>query len=489
MTSLVPVEGRPVRTRFEPAPSGSIHVGNARTALFAWLWARQNGGVMVLRIADTDATRARDEHIESLIDVTTWLGLDWDEGPDVGGPHEPYKQSLRYDLYRSAADAMLASGAAYRCYCTPEELDASRKALMAAGKPPRYDRRCLGRSDDERASLEAAGVMPAIRFLIPDGETVFTDLVRGEVLFRHEELSDFIILRADRTPTYLLAASYDDLHMGMTHIVRGEDLLSATPRQLMLLAAMGAEVMPEYAHLPLIVGADRQPLSKRHGHTSVEHYRANGFLPEALMNYLALLGWSYGDGITEKLSKAQLIAAFSFANVSRNPAAFDVAKLTAINGDYIRELSAEALADRLTPYLEQSGIEPDRGLLLAIIPLIQERMQTLTEAPPMIRFLFTETAEPDEAAAAFLTADHAPWLEQYLAVLEPLESWDEDSIKSVMYGVQEALELKKKVAFMPVRAAITGSKVSPPLFESLAILGRERSLTRLRVGLERARGG
>ena len=488
MTSPVPAPGI-VRTRFEPSPSGSIHVGNARTALFAWLWARQHAGALVLRIADTDAARAKEEHIDELIDVLHWLGIDWDEGPDVGGSHGPYKQSLRYDLYRRTADAMLASGKAYRCYCTPEELDASRKALLAAGKPPRYDRRCLSRTDEDRAALEARGVMPAIRFLVPEGESVFEDLVRGEVRFRHEEISDFIIMRADRSPTYLLSAAYDDLHMGMTHIVRGEDLLSATPRQMMLFEAMGSTEFPRCAHLPLIVGADRQPLSKRHGHTSVEHYRENGFLPEALMNYIALLGWSTGDGMTEKLSKDQLIKHFSFEHVSRNPAAFDAAKLTAMNGDYIRELTPEQLAERLTPYLHEAGIEPQRDLLLAIIPLIQERMQTLTEAPPMIRFLFTDDIQPDEAAAALLTPESAIALEQYAAVLEAIPGWDTEEIKVAMYGVQEALGLKKKVAFMPVRAAVTGSKVSPPLFESLAVLGRQRSLERIKKGVERAKQG
>ncbi|MHB8513691.1 MAG: glutamate--tRNA ligase [Actinomycetota bacterium] len=470
-----------IRTRFEPAPSGSIHVGNGRTALFAWLWARQNDGAFILRVADTDASRARDEHIDSLIEMLHWLGLDWDEGPDVGGPHAPYRQSLRYDMYRKAADAMIASGRAYHCYCTPEELDLSRKQMMAAGKPPRYDRRCLSRTPEEKASLEAAGLKPAVRFFVPEGETVFEDLVRGEVRFRNEEISDFIIMRADRTPTYLLAAAYDDLHMEVTDIVRGEDLLSSTPRQIMLFDAMGASHFPKTAHLSLIVGSDRQPLSKRHGHTSLEFYRESGFLPEALMNYIALLGWSYGDGTTEKLSRSELIKHFSFEHVSRNPAAFDVPKLTAMNGDYIRELAPTDLADRLTPFLKD--LNPDRELLLRIIPLIQERMQTLVEAPPMIRFFFS-SVEPDESARSFLTPEYVTVLEHSLEALSKIEKWETDAIKEALFGVQESLGLKKKVAFMPVRAAVTGSKISPPLFESLEVLGRERSLERIRYGSE-----
>lgn len=480
MTSPLPT----VRTRFEPSPSGSLHVGNGRTALFAWLWTRKHDGAFVLRIADTDKARVIEEQIDELKDVLVWLGLDWDEGPDVGGPHTPYRQSERFDLYAAAADAMVKKGAAYLCYCTQEELDAQRAEQRAAGKPPRYNRRCLNLTDAERQAFEAEGRRPAIRFLVPDGETVFDDLVRGEVRFRHEEISDFVILRADRSPLYLLAAGYDDMVMEMTHIVRGEDLLSATPRQMMLFDAMGAPEYPRYAHLPLIVGSDRQPLSKRHGHTSIEYYRENGFLPEALINYIALLGWSYGDGTTEKFSRDQLIEFFSFEQVSKNPAAFDIPKLTAMNGDYIRELPPVELAARLLPYLKAAGLDPDPGLLASIVPIIQERMQTLTEAPPMIAFFFAEV-DPDEAALQFLTPEYVEALQRYVEVLEKLEPWGTETIKEAMYGVQEELGLKKKVAFMPVRAAVTGSRVSPPLFESLEILGREKTLERLRAALVR----
>lgn len=477
-----------VRTRFAPAPSGSLHVGNGRTALFAWLFARQHDGTFVLRIEDTDASRATEEHMHGVMDVLRWLGLDWDEGPDVGGPHGPYRQSERYDLYRERADAMVASGAAYRCYCTPDELDERRKAALKSGKTPGYDRRCLGLTDAQRAAYDTEGRMPAIRFLVPDGETVFEDLVRGETRFDHATIADFIILRADRSPTYVLAAATDDMEMRMTHVVRGEDLITATPRQMLLFAAMGHTDVPRYAHLPLIVGADRQPLSKRHGVTAIEHYRDNGFLPEALTNYLALLGWSFGDGVTEKFSRDELVKQFTLQNVSRNPAAFDIPKLTAINGDYIREMAPDEFARRLVPYLEREGLAPDPGLLAAIVPLIQERMQLLTEAAPMIRFFFTDDVAPDEAAAAWLVPDYAEALERYVEALGALPVWETEAIKTAMFGVQESLGLKKKAAFMPVRAAVTGAKISPPLFESLEVLGRERSLDRIRAGLARARG-
>jgi len=478
-----------VRTRFAPAPSGSLHVGNGRTALFAWLFARQHDGVFVLRIEDTDASRATEEHMHGVMDVLRWLGLDWDEGPDVGGPYGPYRQSERYERYRERADAMVASGAAYPCYCSPEELDERRKAALKAGKTPGYDRRCLDLTQAQRAVFEAEGRAPAVRFLVPEGETVFEDLVRGESRFDHATISDFIVLRADRSPTYLLAAANDDMEMKMTHVVRGEDLITATPRQMMLLAAMGATDVPRYAHLPLIVGADRQPLSKRHGVTAIEHYRDNGFLPEALTNYLALLGWSYGDGVTEKFSRDDLVKHFALENVSRNPAAFDIPKLTAINGDYIREMRPDEFARRLLPSLERDGLTPDPATLAEIVPLIQERMQLLTEAAPMIRFFFTDDIEPDEQAAAWLVPEYAPALERYAVVLEALPVWETEAIKAAMFEVQEGLGLKKKAAFMPVRSAVTGAKISPPLFESLAVLGRERSLARIRAGLERARAG
>ena len=484
MTS--PVER--VRTRFAPAPSGSLHVGNGRTALFAWLFARQHDGAFVLRIEDTDASRATEEHMHGVMDVLKWLGLDWDEGPDVGGPHGPYRQSERYDLYRARADSMVASGAAYPCYCSPEELDERRKAAMKAGTTPGYDRRCLNLTDAQRALFVAEGRVPAVRFLVPAGETVFDDLVRGETRFAHATIADFIILRADRSPTYLLAAATDDMEMRMTHVVRGEDLITATPRQMLLMAAMGATSVPRYAHLPLIVGADRQPLSKRHGVTALEHYRDNGFLPEALTNYLALLGWSYGDGVTEKFSRDELVKHFTLENVSRAPAAFDIPKLTAINGDYIREMPPEQFAQRLMPSLERDGLAPDPALLARIVPLIQERMQLLTEAAPMIRFFFTDDIQPDEQASVWLIPEYATALERYIEVLEALPEWTTEAIKTAMFGVQEGLGLKKKAAFMPVRAAVTGTKISPPLFESLEVLGRERSLARIRAGLRRARG-
>ncbi|MCA1831300.1 MAG: glutamate--tRNA ligase [Actinomycetota bacterium] len=473
-----------VRVRFAPAPSGSLHVGNARSALFNWAYARHFDGAFVLRIEDTDASRATGAAMHDLMDVLRWLGLNWDEGPDVGGRFAPYRQSERFDLYRRAAEGLVRSGRAYHCYCTPEELDQRRKEAMAAGRPPGYDGRCRTLSDVDRAKLEGEGRPHALRFWVQEGATEFQDLVRGAVRFENNQIPDFVIVRSDGSPTYLLAAGHDDLAMEITHVIRGEDLLSATPRQLMLYEAMGFRNPPKFAHMPLIVGADRQPLSKRHGQTSVEHYRSEGFLPEAMVNYMALLGWSFGDGTTERFTREQLVEQFALEAVSHNPAAFDVPKLTALNGEYIRGLPVDELARRLTPF---TG-EVDDVLLLRVVPLVQERIAKLTEAAPMLRFFFTDEPPMDEAAVAkFLNADFVEALDGYLNALSSLGEWDHASIETAMRGVQEKLGLKKKTAFMPVRVAVTGSLISPPLFESLEILGREPSLARIRAGLDRAK--
>jgi glutamyl-tRNA synthetase len=476
MTSTLPH----VRTRFAPAPSGSLHVGNARTALFAWLFARRHGGDFVLRVEDTDASRATTEHMVSTMDILHWLDLDWDEGPDIGGPHGPYRQSERYDRYREAAAQLVAAGASYPCYCTPEELDERRKAAIAAGKTPGYDGRCRTLTQAERDAFGAEGRKPVIRFQVPEGETVFEDLVRGEVRFDHEQIADFGIMRADDSPLYVLAAAVDDLAMKMTHVVRGEDLFAATPRQVMIFKALGATEVPQYAHLPLLVGADRQPLSKRHGHTALESFRDEGYLPEAMVNYLALLGWSYGDGLTEHFTVDDLLKRFDLSGVSRNPAAFDVDKLTAINGDYIRDLPPGDLATRLEPFLSRSGLPQDRTLLERIVPIIQERLQRLADAPPQIAFFWREPDINPASAERFLTAEFLPALEAYVAALEALTSWEAEPIKEAMFAVAEGLGLKKKLAFQPVRVAVMGSHIGPPLFESLEILGREKSLERIR---------
>lgn len=466
-----------VRVRYAPAPTGYLHVGGARTALYDWLFARHHDGAFVLRIEDTDRERSTDESVEGIQDALRWLGIDWDEGPGVGGPYGPYRQSERLDLYREAADRLLAEDKAYRCYCTPEELEERRRQARARGEPPRYDRRCRNLSDADRRAFEAEGRAVAIRFASQDRDMTVQDLIRGEVRFPGSDIEDFVIMRSDGTPTYLLAAAVDDWKMEMSHVVRGEDLLASTPRQVLLLEALGADRVPAYAHLPLIVGPDRQPLSKRHGAVAVESFRDEGILPEALVNYLALLGWSLDDHTTF-FTREELIKHFDLARVSRNPAAFDREKLEWMNGHYIRDMPRERFVELLAETLAKAGIEADRETLAAAAPLIQERMKLLAEAPSLLRFLFEEV-EPDERARNLLQGQDE-YLGEVAKRVDALEEWTPEAIEGALRQLREEQGLSSKKAFQTIRAAVTGTLVSPPLFESMALLGRERTLARIR---------
>jgi glutamyl-tRNA synthetase len=466
-----------VRVRFAPAPTGYLHVGGARTALYNWLFARHHQGVFVLRVEDTDQTRSTDDSVTGLQDSLRWLGIDWDEGPEVGGPFGPYRQTERLEVYREVTDRLLADGKAYRCWCTPEELEERRKAVLARGKPWRYDRRCLERPEEERRALEAEGRPAAVRFRQPGHDVVVDDVIRGEATFHAADLDDFVIMRSTGFPTYLLAAAVDDWKMEMTHVIRGEDLHSSTPRQVLLLEALGAERIPAYAHLPLIVGPDRQPLSKRHGSVAVEWFREEGYLPEALVNYLALLGWSYDDH-TELFGRDDLVAHFDLKRVSRNPAMFDQEKLDWMNGHYIREADTDRLAGLLRERLTSLGIDADPAVVREGTTLVQERSRTVNEAADMLRFLFGDV-EPNEKARK-LVAGQGEHLAAVADRLEALEDWSVESIHGALESLAEERGLSKTKAFQPIRAAVTFSNVSPPLFESLALLGRERSLERIR---------
>jgi len=477
----------PVRTRIEPAPSGSIHVGNARSALYNYLFARQHGGTFVLRIADTDAKRATEENYQAVLDDFRWLGMEWDEGPEVGGDHGPYRQSERFDRYTAIASKMVDDGHAYRCYCTPEELDERRKQARGERRTPGYDGRCRDLSEEERAAFEAEGRSFAIRFKVPKGRTItFEDVVRGTVSTDTNQIPDFIIQRSDGSPTYMLAATADDALMNITHIIRGEDLIPATPRQLLIREAMAVYDVPVFAHLPLIVSDDGKPLSKRWGDVAVSSYRERGFLPEAMMNYLALLGWSFDDR-TNIFSKHELIEKFSLERVGRNPAAFDVAKLEWLNGHYIRELKPDELAGRLVPFCVREGVPADgpegRALLESVVPLLSERLKRLDEAPGMVRFLFSDV-EPDEKAAPALR-DQAEYLADVKGALEGVPEWTTAEIEGALRRLAQARDLKPRKAFQPIRAAVTGTLVSPPLFESMEILGRDKTLERLARAAER----
>ena len=466
-----------VRTRFAPAPSGSIHVGNARTGLFSWAFARHHGGTFVLRIEDTDASRVTEEAVHGVMESLRWLGLDWDEGPDVGGPRAPYRQSQRMDVYRETVERLLEQDDAYRCYCTEEELKERRASALARGEPSGYDGKC--RDPGVRAAFEAEGRTSVIRFRMPEREHVLKDLVKGEIRWGPGMLRDFVLMRSDGSPVFLLAVAVDDMLMGITHVIRGDDLLDSGPRNAAVIQALGG-TPPSYAHVPQVNGSDGKPLSKRHGSTSVEAFREQGMLPEALMNYLALLGWSK-DSETTFLSRRELIEAFDLDRVSRNPARFDVEKLLWMNNHYVQSLEDDDLASRCLHFLSVTGLSPDLDLLRRAMPLVKERMRTLAESVQLLRFLFTDDITPDEKAAAVVAGAPEGYLKSVADALETVGPWQADLIKDALDACATAAGLNRTKGFQPVRAAATGSTVSPPLPESLELLGRERTIARVRA--------
>jgi glutamyl-tRNA synthetase len=477
-----------VRTRFAPSPTGYLHVGTARTALYSYLYARRHGGVFVLRIEDTDVARNVAGGADEIADTLSWLGLHWDEGYRVGGPHGPYLQSERLDRYHTAVNALIAHGQAYPCYCTQEEIERRREAAAARGLPPGYDGFCRELTSAQISAYEAEGRKPVVRFRMADeGETVVDDVIRGLIVFQNATLTDFVLLRANGMPTYMFAVVYDDLDMGVTHVIRGEDLLPATPRQIHVFRALGREEPPRFAHLPLLVGADRKKLSKRRNQVAIEEYREQGFLPEAMVNYLALLGWGY-DESREHFTLEELERVFSLERVSRNPAMFDDVKLEAMNGWYIRKLEPAELARRLVPFMERAGHpDPDLELLTRAAPLIAERISRLDQAPDMLGFLLTDQVEPSPEDAKVLTDESRGFLDAAAKVLRPLEPWTAEAIEGALRELAEEQGVKPRKAFQPIRLAITGRLVSPPLFESMELLGRERSLARLEAATAAAR--
>jgi len=493
------VTERGIRVRFAPSPSGDLHVGNIRTALYDWAFARATRGTFVLRIEDTDATRVRPEYIASAQDTLRWLGLDWDEGPGVGGPFGPYLQSERLGRYAEWVDRFLADGHAYYCYCTPEELQARREAAREAGGPSGYDGHCRHLTAEQVAEYVAEGRRPVVRFLMPEGSTTFTDLVRGEVTFDHAHVPDFVLARADGRPLYTLAVAVDDVLMEITHVVRGEDLLSSTPRQIAVYGAMGvpADRFPAFAHLPYVLGPNGQRLSKRNGVVSINWYREHGFLAEAICNYLALLGWSPGEN-REEFTMAEMAAEFDLARVNKNSAQFDVRKLEAINGDKIRALEPADFAARITPFLVRAEVvaepvsEGDAALISAGAALIQTRIRTLREAPEMLGFLFGTEAgfhvNPADAESV-LVPESVPVLTAAQKALTGLGTWSRDEIERVLWAALiTGLGLKRRVAFIPVYVAVTGHRIAPPLFDSIELLGREKTLDRLTRAVRLAEG-
>jgi glutamyl-tRNA synthetase len=479
-----------VRVRFCPSPTGNPHVGMVRTALFNWAFARRHGGTFVFRIEDTDSARDSEESFQALLDTLRWLHLDWDEGPGVGGPYGPYRQSQRLDSYTRAAEQLLDEGKAYRCYCTPEELEAQRELARAEGRPPGYEGTCRNLTAEQIAAYDAQGRTSVIRVRMPDHDWHWHDLVRGDITIHDEHVPDFVIVRANGEPLYTLVNPVDDIAMRITHVLRGEDLLSSTPRQLAMYEHLGAPV-PEFGHLPYVMGEGNKKLSKRDPQSAFNTYVRDGYLPEAMANYLALLGWSIGED-REFFSLQEMAEHFDITRVNASPARFDVKKCTAINGDWIRHLQTEDLAERMIPFLQRDGVlgaeisDEHRALLTAATPLVQERMETLAQATGMLGFLFAGDGfqvDPDDAQKV-LTEQGIDVVAAAARAVADLPEFSADPIQQALRTVLvDEMGIKPKLAFGPVRVAITGRRVSPPLFESMELLGREESLRRLRAAM------
>jgi glutamyl-tRNA synthetase len=467
-------------------------VGNIRTALFNWLFARHSGGRFILRIEDTDMVRKVEGAQESILESLRWLGLDWDEGPGVGGQYGPYLQSERLHIYQPIARQLVEKGHAYYCYCSPERLEEMRKEQAQRKEPPRYDRRCRDLTQEERARLESSGIVPVVRFKTPlEGETGFYDLIRGEVVVKNSTLDDFVLLKSDGYPTYHLANVIDDHLMEISHIMRADEWLPSTPRHKLLYEALGWEP-PKYAHLPMILGPDRSKLSKRHGATSVMEFRERGYLPEVMFNFLALLGWSLDDH-TEIMSREELIRHFSLGRISVTGAIFSHDKLDWMNGVYIRRLSLDEMVARVLPYLERdlprSVSRPiSNEYVWQIVPLLQERVKVLGEMAGLSDLFFVDEMDYDAGllAGKGMAREMAlRALETALAALKPLEAFDAASLEGVLRPLAEQLGLKTGQLFGVLRVATTGRTAAPPLFETMAVLGKEKCLKRLEAAMEK----
>jgi glutamyl-tRNA synthetase len=469
------------RVRFAPSPTGYLHVGGARTALFNWLYARRHGGTFVLRIEDTDVERSSADMVTGILEGLRWLGLTWDEGPGVGGPHAPYFQSERLVRYSDAAAQLVREGHAYYCFCSPDRLRDERERAEQRGEAWRYDRTCLALSPERVSALVASGAPRAVRFEVPAGTTAFDDAVRGRIEFDTANIEDFVIQRSDGHPTYHLSVVCDDVDMGITHVIRGDDHISNTPKHVLLFEAFGARA-PRFAHVPLILGADKKRLSKRHGATSVTEYQRQGYLPEAMVNFLALLGWSPGDD-RELLSRDELIGSFSLEQISGGNAVFDTEKLDWMNGQYIVRMSPEDLARAVQPFLAEAGLRfPDDPVYVhRVLELLRPRAKRLTDFVELARPFFFDTVEYEQDAidkhlgvpelAAHITA--------LAHTLEAVSTFDEPHVEAAVRGSAVERGIKPGVLIHATRVAVTGRTTSPGLFEVLALLGRDRTVGRL----------
>jgi len=473
------------RVRFAPSPTGYLHVGGARTALFNWLFARRTGGVFVLRIEDTDLERSSQDMVEGILDGLRWLGLDWDEGPGIGGEFGPYFQSERLDRHRAMAEQLVAGGHAYYCYCTAETLKAKREAAEQAGSAWRYDRTCCALTPDQIAERERARVPRVVRFRVPAGPTRFDDLVHGPIEFEGENIEDFVLLRSDTQPTYQLSVVSDDVEMRITHVVRGDDHVSNTPKQILLYRAVGAPE-PRFAHVPLILGADKKRLSKRHGATSVTEYARQGYLPEAMFNFLSLLGWSPGTD-QEIFTRDALIEAFALEGISGGNAVFNTEKLDWFNQQHIMRLAPDELALRIKPWLETAGLWRDEYLdarhawFFAVLDLLRPRAKRLGDFAAQGALFFSDAIDYDPGAVDKHL--RAPGMDAHLdaiaSAFESLEAFDPASTESALRAVADARGVKAGVLIHAVRVAVTGKTASPGLFDVLALLGRSRVAERI----------
>ncbi|MFL0566310.1 glutamate--tRNA ligase [Microbacterium sp. 179-I 1D1 NHS] len=483
--------GSDVRVRFCPSPTGLPHVGMVRTALFNWAYARHTGGKMIFRVEDTDAARDSEESYRQLVDALTWLEIDWDEGVEKGGPHEPYRQSQRHDVYREVLDKLIASGAVYESYSTAEEIDA-RNVAAGRAKQLGYDNYDRTLTDEQKVAFRAEGREPAWRLRVPDEDVTYVDLIRGEVTFPAGSFPDFVVVRAGGIPLYTFTNPVDDALMGITHVLRGEDLMPSTARQLALYGALidagVTDFVPRFAHMPLVLGEEgTKKLSKRDPKADLFLQREKGFIHEGLLNYLSLLGWSIAAD-RDVFTRQELIEAFDIVNVNPNPARFDQKKAESINGDHIRMLEPDDFASRLVPYLVGAGVvstpptDAQREMLAKAAPLVQERMQMLGEAPGLLGFLFRDVETYDEDALKGLPANAAEVLAASIDALEgvPADAFRADAVQAALAGsLIDGLGLKPRVAYGPARVALSGRRVSPPLFESMELLGKDVSIARL----------
>jgi len=474
------------RVRFAPSPTGYLHVGGARTALFNWLYARRTGGAFILRIEDTDAERSSADMVTGILDGLRWLGLDWDEGPEAGGPHTPYFQSQRVERYRAAVASLLESGRAYRCYCTPDRLREERERAEQRGAAWQYDRACLALTDDDRHAREASGAPYAVRFRVRPGHTAFDDAVHGTIEFDTVNVEDFVILRSDGLPTYHLSVVVDDVDMQITDVIRGDDHISNTPKHVLLFEAFGSPV-PRFAHVPLILGADKKRLSKRHGATSVMEYARQGYLPEAMVNFLALLGWSPGDD-RELMSRQELIDSFSLDKISGGNAVFNTDKLDWMNAQYLSRLPAGELARHAQAIIQEAGLADsplvrDQAAFSRLLELLRPRVKRLTDFVDQGRPLVASAVqyEPDAIEKHLGAPDLAGHIAVLTEALAEVSPFDEPHVEGAVRGTAAGRGIKAGVLIHAVRVALTGRTASPGLFEMMTLLGREETIARLKA--------